>query len=90
MKRAILFSLIAFVSISGFSQTKIDKNTFGDVRVRNLGPAVMSGRVAALDAVVSDPRIIYVGTAGGGIWKSENEGTTFKPVFKKNIQKLIF
>jgi photosystem II stability/assembly factor-like uncharacterized protein len=88
MKRSILFFLVALISSAGFSQTKIDKNTFGDVRARNLGPAVMSGRIATLDAVMSDPRILYVGTAGGGIWKSENEGTTFKPVFKKNIQAI--
>lgn len=88
MKRISLFLLVFLISISGFSQTKIDKNTFGDVKARSLGPATMSGRISSIDAVISDPSILYVGTAGGGVWKSENEGTTFKPVFDKNIQAI--
>ncbi len=88
MKRTTLFLWVALWSMAGFAQTKIDKNTFGDLRARSLGPAVMSGRVAAIDAVADNPETVYVGTAGGGVWKSENEGTTFKPVFDKNIQAI--
>ena len=44
----------------------------------------MSGRVAALDAVREDGRLtIYIGAASGGVWKSVNGGTTYKPVFDK-------
>ena len=44
----------------------------------------MCGRIAALDAVQEGNRItIYVGAASGGVWKSVNGGTTFKPVFDK-------
>jgi photosystem II stability/assembly factor-like uncharacterized protein len=44
----------------------------------------MSGRIAAVDAVQEGPRLtIYVGSASGGVWKSVNGGTTFKPVFDK-------
>ncbi len=68
------------------AQPKIDKNTFGDIQLRNIGPAAMSGRISAVDALSSDPRIIYVATAGGGIYKSENGGTTFKQVFDDEIQ----
>ncbi len=88
MKHTILFLFVALMSMSGYSQTKIDKNTFGDLKARNLGPATMSGRIAALDAIAENPKILYVGTAGGGVWKSENEGTTFKSVFDKNIQAI--
>ncbi len=86
MKQTILFLVTVLISSIGFSQTKIDKNSFGDLRARSLGPAVMGGRIAAIDAVNSDPRTVYIGTAGGGIWKSKNEGTTFKPVFKKTFR----
>lgn len=48
---------------------------------RNIGPAGMSGRVTAIDVVLSDPRVWYIGTASGGLWKTANEGTTFAPVF---------
>lgn len=41
----------------------------------------MSGRITSIDAVVSDPQIIYVGAASGGVWKSENGGTAWKSVF---------
>jgi hypothetical protein len=44
----------------------------------------MSGRIAALDAVREGNRLtVYVGAASGGVWKSVNGGTTFKPVFDK-------
>ena len=88
MKRTLLVFSAALLSMLAYSQTKIDKNTFGDIRARNLGPATMSGRIAAIDAVAENPKTLYVGTAGGGVWKSENEGTTFKAVFDKNIQAI--
>ena len=58
-----------------------DSAFIGDLRARAIGPAVMSGRIAALDVVAGDPRIIYAGSAGGGLWKSVNAGLTFAPVF---------
>ena len=67
---------------------KIDSGTFGAMEARSIGPATMSGRIAAMDAVNSDPRIVYVGAASGGVWKSINGGTTFKPVFDKYSQSI--
>ncbi|MFN4145603.1 MAG: VPS10 domain-containing protein [Runella sp.] len=51
------------------------------MKARSIGPAVMSGRVTAVDAVVANPDIVYIGTASGGVWKSENGGSTFTPIF---------
>jgi photosystem II stability/assembly factor-like uncharacterized protein len=48
---------------------------------RQVGPTIMSGRVSDIAVVESDPRIFYVGTATGGIWKTDNAGTTFEPIF---------
>lgn len=62
---------------------KFDDRAFGGFKARMVGPAVMSGRITAIDVVLNDTRIMYVGTAGGGIWKSVNGGTTFQQVFKK-------
>lgn len=56
--------------------------------VRQIGPATMSGRISALDALESDPRILYVGAAGGGVWKTTNAGTTFKPIFEDYPQSI--
>ena len=67
---------------------KIDSHTFGAIEARSIGPAVMGGRISALDVVNSNPRIIYVGAASGGVWKSISGGTTFKPVFDKHNQSI--
>jgi len=48
---------------------------------RSIGPANMSGRVAAIAIVPGDPRTYYTGYATGGLWKTTNNGTTFSPIF---------
>jgi photosystem II stability/assembly factor-like uncharacterized protein len=48
---------------------------------RNIGPAIMGGRVSDLAVVESSPAIFYVGTATGGLWKTTNNGTTWETVF---------
>jgi photosystem II stability/assembly factor-like uncharacterized protein len=63
---------------------KVDSETFSGLGARNIGSATMSGRIAALDAVREGDRLtIFVGSASGGVWKSVNGGTTYKPVFDK-------
>ncbi len=70
------------VSSSLFAQT-LDMSLFKDITPRNIGPAGMSGRVTAIEVVESNTEIIFIGTASGGLWKSENGGTSFKPIFEK-------
>jgi len=77
---------IAFEHASAQDLIKVDENTFGDIQARQIGPATMSGRISALDAVDRNPAVLYVGAASGGLWKSKNYGTTFKPVFDKYNQ----
>lgn len=48
---------------------------------RNIGPAIMGGRIDDFAVVESRPSTFYVGAASGGLWKTENNGTTFEPVF---------
>ena len=69
MKRpGLVLSYFAFICVTNhtISQTegeiKVDENTFGAIEVRHIGPAAMSGRIASLDAVQNDPRIIYAGS----------------------------
>tara|TARA_B100000787_G_scaffold170309_1_gene166160 strand:- start:40251 stop:43403 length:3153 start_codon:yes stop_codon:yes gene_type:complete len=52
---------------------------------RNIGPGGMSGRVTSIDVVNSNPDIMYVGTASGGLWKSTSGGIKWKPIFDKEI-----
>ncbi|MGI8782122.1 MAG: VPS10 domain-containing protein [Acidobacteriota bacterium] len=67
---------------------KVDSATFGAIEARAIGPAVMGGRIMAIDVVARDPRILYVGSASGGVWKSTNGGATFNPVFDKHTQSI--
>ena len=67
---------------------KVDSETFGGMEARAIGPATMSGRIAALDAVAGDRLTIYVGAAGGGLWKSVDGGLRFKPIFDKYNQSI--
>src|SRR5579863_3591166 len=63
---------------------RFDSATVSGLPARNIGSATMSGRIAALDAVEEDGRItVFVGAASGGVWKSVNGGTTYKPVFDR-------
>ncbi|MDQ6823163.1 MAG: hypothetical protein M3Z07_01490 [Candidatus Eremiobacteraeota bacterium] len=50
---------------------------------RSIGPAVSGGRVAAVAGTANDPKLYYVGSAGGGLWKTVNGGATWTPVFEK-------
>jgi len=68
--------------------TRFDSDTLGNMGARAIGPAVMGGRIAAIDAVAGDKVTLYVGAAGGGVWKSDNGGLTFKPVFDDYIQSI--
>jgi photosystem II stability/assembly factor-like uncharacterized protein len=63
---------------------KFDSDTISGLGARNIGSATMSGRIAALTAVHENGRLtIYVGAASGGVWKSVDGGTAYKPVFDK-------
>jgi photosystem II stability/assembly factor-like uncharacterized protein len=88
MIRIIIVSLFILYAQLDLAQVKVDENTFGDIKARQIGPAAMSGRISALDAVDNSPSILYVGAASGGLWKSINYGTTFKPVFDKYNQSI--
>ena len=69
---------------------RFDSATVSGLPARNIGSATMSGRIAALDAVEENGRItVFVGAASGGVWKSVNGGTTYKPVFdREDVQSI--
>jgi photosystem II stability/assembly factor-like uncharacterized protein len=69
---------------------KVDSETISGLGARNIGSAAMSGRVAAIAAVHDGNRLtVYIGAASGGVWKSANGGTTYKPVFDKQTAQSI-
>jgi len=73
--------LTALLPLSVALSQPVPMAALKQMKARSVGPAVMGGRITAIDAVVSNPDIIYVGAASGGVWKSTNAGGTWKPVF---------
>jgi len=61
---------------------------FGAMRARHIGPALMSGRVIDLQGDPSNSNILYVGSAGGGVWKTTNGGVSFEPIFDDHPQSI--
>ena len=77
------FSFLMWSSVLlGTSQT-IDFNALKGFKARCIGPSSTSGRITSIAVHPNDERVIYVGTASGGVWKSENGGTTWNPLFDK-------
>ena len=74
---SFLCCILAFTAIA----QEVDLEQLKALKMRNIGPAGMSGRVTAIDVNLSNPDIIFIGTASGGVWKSESGGIRWEPVF---------
>lgn len=73
--------LVVLLSVASLPAAALDPARLEGLKARNIGPAGMSGRIAAIDVSPADPRVVWVGAATGGVWKSTNGGQTFRPVF---------
>ena len=87
-KTRMLIALAAAGSLSSIATAQTataDSAAVSGIGVRNIGSATMSGRIASLAVrQEADGKVtVYVGAASGGVWKSDDGGTTFKPVFDK-------
>ncbi len=85
--RLLNYSLFIATCFAGAAfaadQAPFNSSTISGLGARNIGSAAMSGRVSAIDAV-REPNgklTIFIGAASGGVWKSEDSGTRYKPVF---------
>ena len=92
MKKLIIlvlgFALLPFTNEAQNNFSINLKNLFGDLRARHIGPALMSGRINDMEIHPTNNQIIYAGTAGGGVWKSNDAGTTFNPIFDDHSQSI--
>ena len=92
MRRSILIVYIVFLVIvsqlSGLAAKRdraenqaLDAATFSGLKLRNLGPALTSGRVSDIAIHPLNYHTWYVAVGSGGVWKTRNGGTTWQPVF---------
>lgn len=89
MIKQLIIIATAIYSTLAYSQSPVNSAMFGTMEARNLGPGTMSGRISAIEGVNSDEgKIIYIGTAGGGVWKSTNAGANYTPIFDKYCQSI--
>jgi photosystem II stability/assembly factor-like uncharacterized protein len=88
MKRIFTLILLLAVAVTSVAQ-QLNMDKLKGMKPRSIGPAGMSGRITAIDAVVSNPDIIYAGSASGGLWKSTSGGIDWQPIFdKENVMSI--
>src|SRR5467141_3512683 len=79
----VLAALFAAGLVSGAVQAPFNSSTISGLGARNIGSATMSGRISAI-AGTREPSgkiTLFVGAASGGVWKSDDSGTRYRPVF---------
>ena len=81
MFNRLILSLVMVTLTSVAVAQKVSLDQFKLWKPRNIGPAGMSGRITAIDAVVSNPNQIWLGAASGGVWKTNNAGGSWESVF---------
>ncbi len=77
--------------IAGVEQRKkLDEASLvSNVKFRNIGPSLMSGRVVDVDVCPTDPTHFYVAYASGGLWVTYNNGQSFTPLFDNQVVMTI-
>lgn len=80
LKFTILLVISFFASINVSAQDK-NETSFSGLSFRNIGPAMTSGRIADIAIHPENENVWYVAVGSGGVWKTTNSGTTWKPLF---------
>jgi photosystem II stability/assembly factor-like uncharacterized protein len=87
MRHRLLWIVVSIAALSlslSAQDVTLDSDSISGLPIRAIGPAAMGGRIADINAVREGQRLtIYIGSSGGGVWKSVDSGITFKPVFDK-------
>ncbi len=82
LKLQVLWIFIVIITIPLHAQ-EINEKTFEGLKLRNIGPAFTSGRIADIAIHPTNENIWYVAVGSGGVWKTINSGTTWTPIFDK-------
>ena len=77
----LFFLCVGFTSM--VTAQKMTEQTFQGLKLRNVGPAFTSGRIADIAIHPQNENVWYVAVGSGGVWKTTNSGTTWKPLFDK-------
>lgn len=82
----LLLCTVFLLANTAFSQQKKDdspltESTFSGLKMRNIGPAFASGRIADIAIHPEDDNVWYVAVGSGGVWKTDNAGVTWQPLF---------
>jgi hypothetical protein len=82
LTRVLLCALLPVSLLCAQRPARFDAGVVSGLPARNIGSAETSGRISAVAATGDEGRLtVFAGSASGGVWKSVNGGTTFKPVF---------
>lgn len=87
IRRMLVTTAVAFISTLAYAADVEDSDpgfnepTFTGLEFRSIGPAFMSGRIADIAIDPNDQSAWYVGVGSGGVWKTENRGTTWEAIF---------
>ncbi len=81
LRTRLIFTTLIFLVFSLPMTSLAADHPLAGIPLRNIGPALTSGRVSDFAFVPGKPQSFYVSMASGGLWKTENNGTTWKPLF---------
>src|SRR4030095_3064810 len=80
--RSLLVVLVGGIAAAVQGQSnRMTAETFKDYAFRSIGPGLTSGRISDVAVDPKNPSVWYIASAIGGLWKTENRGNTFTPVF---------
>src|SRR4051812_23883531 len=78
---AVAIAAFNTLRVSAQLITPLDSTLLAAYQWRSIGPANMGGRLTDIEGIPAPSRTFFVAAAAGGIWKTTNAGTTFRPVF---------
>lgn len=90
MRITLLALLVSLVAVDSFAQRKktaapakhyLEDVSLSGMKFRNIGPAITSGRISDFAINPNNPSQYYVATSAGGVWKTNNAGNTYEPLF---------
>ena len=89
MTKTLLLGLLCLGMFIPIQAQKLTNETFKGLNLRNIGPAFTGGRISDIAIDPNDENTWFIAVASGGVWRTENSGTTWKPVFDEQVSYSI-